>query len=350
MILSLRDGTYFLVLLTACSNAASTAPQPAAPPLPTAGPTASAPAASASPVAPVMTTPAASASPVASTAPVGSGAPRADGRCALPPPPTPGNQLSPELLASLADVELPGIPGLSRASECAAALRTSTTAETVEQKKCSWDLAVPLLVGMNAQGQGAVLSTRERSTAGEHCPETWGEILDLTRSRGVSSRLLFKEGENCPAFERASNEFVAEAAGKGFVTPRNLLRKLASQPIGATSYRPLAVLDAPLCGWMLLVAEDSTRKKLAVTLLSPNGNQRHELGLFPLESTCVEFNDRGGCARKGPFGYPTVHEAVITPDSTRLHVSIAATPGGHNMPLRFFRETFLLPPEARPSP
>jgi hypothetical protein len=255
--------------------------------------------------------------------------------------PNPDGVIDADDLAQLVAMQPTRAPAVERTTACA------EKATSGGPPACSWDND-PFLLGFDAKlGRGAMIDLTGRATAGEECPEAWGEVFDLRTGKVVSRTLLFRNGP-CSGRDPAISRFALPFVKRGIVPVPSLVTAQPVMPAGATGYGPLVMLDAPLCGWMLQVAPEA--KRFVVTLVSPGNDRKYALGTLPLDELCMIPREHGGCAEIGTYAYPMVGTVVLTPDRTRLFVSIEATPGGHNMPLTFHHALFALPAGVLPAP
>ena len=86
--------------------------------------------------------------------------------------------------------------------------------------------------------------------------------------------------------------------------------------------------------------------RMVTRLVSPGNDAATELDAYPVErQRCFAF-DHGDCVTPTDFAYPSVAEVALSPDRKHLVVILAATPGGHNQPLRFHIARYPLPATA----
>jgi hypothetical protein len=227
-------------------------------------------------------------------------------------------------------------PGLAGASACARALEAG---EPDPSGQCAWP-NMPVVLGIHrSSARLGVITMRESAEAGEECLEARAEIVAWETLANVSSKKLNAYGP-CAPFELAATKFAAALDAEGFVEPRDLVMLQAPRWDSVDGREPLALLRAPLCGWMVHAAPNAARNKIAVNLVSPRNDTRTELGGFAIDSDII-----GG--QRVHYDMTTVHEVILTPDPQRLVVTVAASYRGHNINPRYHRAVYQLPPNAK---
>src|SRR5262249_43671126 len=115
--------------------------------------------------------------------------------------------------------------------------------------RCAW--FAPRILGFDvANDRVAAVTVRERASAGEGCDDDAGEVFDLATWKVVSSK-KWSGSSNCRDRNQTINEFAREIGRKGFVPARNLVTHLVLEPAGSELSARIAILDAPLCGYMV---------------------------------------------------------------------------------------------------
>jgi hypothetical protein len=204
-------------------------------------------------------------------------------------------ELADETLSPV-DIVSPGVftGPLARADECVAA-----------PTDCDY---LPGVLGFHADGRVAVLEAPELPGCGaEDDPlASWGRVA-APDELAAARKIVFKPGKHDPTGAGKAAKFVQDQARADFTAPTDLIYVTGSEVLGIDGVVSLAILRAPLAGW-LLHADDSDRLRL----VDPANKTAHDL---------ADLKGRGGRA--------SIERVVLAPDRTTLWITISFNKGEH---------------------
>jgi hypothetical protein len=339
-----------VAMATLCGAAACDPPKPPAAPAEAPPSQAAARPVAAAPLPPV---PAASSQPAASAAPVALAGPAAIDLTAEPPRPAPEPDVPAaypagvvplELLRALAEAASGPNPPIAQAEACEKQMRAGGKA------LAGCGFGVPSIAAFNAAEDKVAFLDAEAYDTRDDCSYVIEVIVPLGKPGAAAETRhpARKAQEGCPqgtAEDWAAPALVAELARGGYADARGLVKKQGTAIWGAWEYRPVAVLRAPLRGFLLHASADKGNTKIWIDLVEPDNKTRHRLGSTPLRTrTCVERTARGGCARSSTFQAPTVDQAALSPDQKHLVVLLRLnTPEPHDTTETYVRKVFDVP-------
>jgi hypothetical protein len=250
-----------------------------------------------------------------------------------------------DLLNGLTDASEALPPPLANGESCARELHEPSASAT---SACEWD--TPALVGFDAKTNRAAFLDFRPVDRRDGCGTAIRVIASLDKPNAAETLTRLAEGKtrDCPMGTSAPwaiADEVTRLAREGFVDPVPLVKLWAPAIFGAWAYHPLAVLRAPLRGYLLRAVVNRLHTRVSVELIAPDNKTVHVLGTTPLGArTCVEFDEKGRCAKSTTEQMPSVMQASLSPDRTRLVVMLKLnTPAGHDTSETFVRLNLAVP-------
>lgn len=255
-----------------------------------------------------------------------------------------------DLLDSLEANQFPPSPPLANATPCRRRLMAEPEASP---PGCAW--RIPSILAFHAgKNQVAFLDAKNHNDRND-CPVLLGVIAPLGKAGAPGEEQPFTRAktENCPqgtTIPEAVSNFALQLQNEGYENVQDLIGRSGYQTFGAWSYRPLAVLRAPLQGYLLHAIPRTT--KVELSLIAPDNKTHFALGSTPLtERTCIERNDKGDCRKSTTQQEPSVHQVALSPDRKHLVVLLKLnTPEGHDTLDSYRRLIFSVPPKLIESP
>lgn len=116
---------------------------------------------------------------------------------------------------------------------------------------------------------------------------------------------------------------IAKLAKAGFVPATDLRQQVALVQSGITSYKAVAVLGAPLAGWMVYGTHDGANT-ISVRLIGPDNKVEHVLESKQIKPTCKAGD--ADCRERVNVG---IEQVVVSPDNKSLMVTYTLGDGGH---------------------
>lgn len=326
------------------------APPVAAPPSPPP-PSTVAPAVSTAPTA------VASAPAPAASAPAPSSGVDLDAPLPKPPPDAdvpskiPNGVVAADLLESLADADVEVQPPFSNAEACVQ--RIAATSDAVPPG-CAWEK--PSILAFHAkEGRVAFLDSKTADNR-DGCDDAVSVITTFGAGKQASEvkPLPRKKTEGCPGgttMPDAVAQLVLRLSQDGYQQAPNLVKKRAFQIFGAWGYTPVAVLRAPLRGFMVQALADRANTKVIVRLVSPDNRTSVDLASVPLKTvTCLDRTEKG-CRKSTTWQAASVAQVALSPDAKTLAMLVKLnTPEGHDTADSFTRLVVALPEMASGKP
>jgi hypothetical protein len=274
--------------------------------------------------------------------------PSASATSATPPPaPPPPGVIPKELLAEMTSPAFRVSPPLAEAEACARKLHKRGGAQT----GCAPE--APTILGFHAADDRIALLDRDAEAYIDPCPEIQAVLTTLDGTLVSRSTLLPRRPEaqclNGPQKPWAPSEWAAKLHKAGYTASVNLVKKVAVAAHGAWAYYPVARLGAPLEGQMIYAHHAPGTDRLTVEMVSPSNLAHDVIASLALTPKCLVHDDKGGCAEKGAYDFPSIREVASIPGRDRLVVVIHLNSGeGHDTDKLFWIGNVPLPARIKP--
>lgn len=234
---------------------------------------------------------------------------------AAPLTPYPLGLVPSELLESLGEPYRPSSAPLSLVAHCAA------VAPGERDDACSTELGV---IGQHADGRIALLEAPRVDGCGnfETNSDTRLRVAKNSVKGGKATRLADGNGTWVPSIGQAWTH-IGALVKAGFVAPIDLRAQIGSQVSGIRGHEPLAVLAAPLAGWMVYGREEAG--DVVVRLVAPDNKTSHVIHKRPVGG-CSASSEEDQCNLATD---PSIRQVVLTPDAKHLVVTYSVSDGSH---------------------
>lgn len=163
------------------------------------------------------------------------------------------------------------------------------------------------VLGFHADGRVAVIEAPDvHGCGGDIDPLTsWGRV-GQPNAIASAAKTMFRPGKGDARGNGKAFKFVQARAKEGFTAPDNLVFLTGGEPVGISGVTRLALLRAPLAGWLLHATADGD-----VQLVEPDNKTVHRLG------------------EVHAAGETSIEQVVIDPARTQLWVMLTFDSGEH---------------------